>query len=86
MERCFTQYNSYTDSHCPSFPAASPQGFYTITASASATTSTTFELAAVPAATSSQKDDHQCQKFTLDNTGQRTAKNQSGADTTAECW
>lgn len=76
MERCFTRTNTY--SGCGTFPAASPDGHYSITAPTQ--TATAYSLSAAP--TGAQSDDD-CGTFTLDHRG---IKGNDPENTTDRCW
>ncbi|WP_281243319.1 type IV pilin protein [Franzmannia pantelleriensis] len=71
LERCYTVSNTYQD--CSSFPTASEEGFYTI----SAPTLGTAEFTLSAAAQGAQTADTACQTITLNQRGER------GPD---ECW
>lgn len=70
LERCYTQYNSYTHANCPATPVISPEGEYSI---AIARTQTTFTLTATPVAGGSQQGDDKCATYTYSHTGQKLA-------------
>jgi len=72
LERCFTRNNAYNAPAC-SVPTTSPDGFYTITLTA---TPSTFNLTAT--ATGSDA----CSPFTLDHLGVRN----SGGSEADRCW
>lgn len=59
-------------------------GLYSI--SAAAPTTSTFTLTATPVSSASQADDSDCQSFTINQAGTRTAANSGGTDTTTTCW
>jgi type IV pilus assembly protein PilE len=46
----------------------------------------TYTLKAVPKEGSMQLEDKTCAEFTLTQTGEKTAKNADGNDTTKDCW
>lgn len=81
LESCYTQYSSFNNSACSSLPTTSPQGYYTLT---STVTATTYEIDAT--ATGSQLKDTTCQVFKLTNTNIQTAFDGSGTDTSTPCW
>lgn len=58
-------------------------GFYTLTASAA---TSTFTITATPVTGESQAADSDCQSFTIDESGTRTATDADGTDTTTTCW
>lgn len=87
LERCYSEYGSYGTTSCSiqnNDTLTSPEGFYTI--SVSIPSSTYFKLRATPTSKGSQNDDTTCAVLTLDQTGQQTAQNASGGDTTGTCW
>ncbi len=81
LERCYAQYFAYNSNQCPDIVKTSDHGYYTV--ATSNLTSTTYTLTAT--ATGVQAGDKECQTFSLDNTGARSATG-SGGDTTAQCW
>lgn len=94
-EKFMLQRNAYTTSVTAAPPAglglqgASERGFYTITVPALTNSDGTpgYTIRAVPAAVSGgQADDTDCQTFTLDGAGVRTAANSSSADNSTACW
>lgn len=76
LERCRTQAFTYVG--C-SFPADSPDGYYTITGTL---TVSAYSLTATPATGKSQAGDSDCTTLLLSQTGQQTA---TGA-TPTKCW
>lgn len=87
LERCYTQYFSYSPSgtaNCspPPLVSTSQHGYYT--ASATTLTATTYVLTAT--AQGAQQKDTDCQTFTITNTGQKTAFSAGGADNSSSCW
>jgi len=81
MEKCFTRTMDYTAAACDNAAAAraTPDGRYTV--SASARGPTTFTLTAVP--NGAQADDAECMSFTLDEAGRRGV---TGTGTPERCW
>jgi type IV pilus assembly protein PilE len=81
LERCFSQFNSYTAGGCPVvLPSASHEGHYQI--SATFPTATQFVLTATPQG--KQTQDTGCNALTLT---ERNTKGISGGTKTApECW
>lgn len=79
FERCFTRENSYETCTLPTYNGTdtSPDGFYDITVSSSATG---YTLTATADTAGPQKNDD-CSPFTLDHLGNQTADS-----TTARCW
>lgn len=76
LERCFTQYSAYNHSSCPTVPATSDEGYYTL--AATTLTATTYTLTATPVSS-----DPDCGNFTLTHTG---AEGASGSLGSATCW
>lgn len=81
LEACYTEYFSFNNAACPSLPTTSPQGYYVLS---STVTATTYEVVAT--ATGSQLQDSACRIFKLTNANIQTATDVSGADTTSPCW
>lgn len=77
LQRCFTLEGVYNGSCVVRLE--SNEGYYTMS---TAVTSNTFELTAVAVSGRSQESDVDCQKFTYDHTGRRTA---TGLDADS-CW
>jgi len=67
LERCYTEYNSYTNAGCPALSATSPEGYYAIADDVPRTAST-YTLKATPLS-GAVVGDTECAKFTLDNKG-----------------
>ncbi len=85
LQRCYSQYFDYTSAHCPfadGDSAASPNGDYTVTFSIPDTSS--YTITATP--TGVQAQDTDCATLTLNSTGQQTAQDSGGSDTSAKCW
>ncbi len=83
LERCFTDSNQFNAAGCPTGTVSSPEGYYNVAIAASATT---YTLTATPVAGTTQAGDSTCASFTLDQAGNRGAKDAGGNDTTATCW
>lgn len=90
LERCYSQFGSYDSTSCPvattnsTNPAiVSPEGYYQVNVT---TTATTYQLVATPTSKGAQYEDTACAKFTLDQTGSRSATAQGGSNATATCW
>jgi len=89
LQRCYSQYFSYAPAApntCPvvAGTANSPAGYYSITVAISST-SPTYSITAIPQK-SPQTGDSDCASFTLSSSGQQSAENAGGTDTTATCW
>ncbi|HEY2463523.1 MAG TPA: type IV pilin protein [Steroidobacteraceae bacterium] len=85
LERCYSQSFTYAVATCPivgTSPAASPQGYYTITITVTAGPPETYTLTAVPVR-APQTGDASCTAFTLDSTG---AQGATPAGNTQTCW
>lgn len=86
LERCYTNFGTYDSSSCPVSDGSkdtSPEGYYQVNVTA---TATTYQLTAAPTTKGAQNKDTECAKFTLDQTGSKTASDNSGGDTTNTCW
>jgi len=79
MERCFAQNFSYSAActAMPTFPATSPQGYYSIAISTQ--TATTYTLTATPVSTGPQAGDTACASMSVNQANVKT-----GTSTT--CW
>ncbi len=85
LQRCYSQYFDYTSAHCPyadGDSVASPNADYTITFAIP--NSSSYTITATP--TGTQTADTDCAKLTVNSTGQQTAQDSGGSDTTAACW
>ncbi|MEW9573128.1 type IV pilin protein [Rhodanobacter sp. Si-c] len=83
LERCYALTFSYANvssaaNGCPSMPATSPSGYYTV---ALASTSSTYTITATPVTGGPQAGDTACPSFSVDNTGTKTP-----SPTTSSCW
>lgn len=82
LERCYAQSFTYVGcSSLPAFPQTSTQGFYSI--ALSNLSATTYTLTATPIG--SQVRDTTCATMSVDQSGQKTAANDSAVSQTA-CW
>lgn len=80
LERCYSQYNRFDHDDCPvALPAASPEGFYTVSGTINANS---YSLTATPPAGSPQASDVDCATLTINQLNQRGA---TGSDT-SKCW
>lgn len=87
LERCHTQFGSYKNAGCSvqtTNGADSDEGYYSIAIAFGAKTDS-FTLTATPTSKGAQDDDV-CQKYTLDETGERGAVDASGSNLTDTCW
>ena len=85
LERCFTSYGSYTHANCPIKNAqviTSPKSHYVI--NVGIPSAAVYNLTAV-ADSAQQKNDTNCQKIMLSQTGAKTAEDASGGAST-HCW
>src|SRR5210317_1971817 len=81
LEKCRSLYSIYNHANCNvTFPVASENGLYSITAAFPS--STQFTLTATPVAGEAQTNDGECTTLTLDNTGFKDATGSAPA----ECW
>jgi type IV pilus assembly protein PilE len=78
LERCYTEYNAYNNAACPALPARSPEGYYSIVATA--LTASSFTLTATPIS-GAVAHDTDCMSFILDNKGA-----QSSTPSGNQCW
>lgn len=78
LERCFTEYNDYTNASCPALLALSSEGFYSV--AATTLTATSYTLTATPIS-GSVVNDTDCAAFTLDNKGV-----QASTPAGNQCW
>jgi len=81
LERCFTRFSAYNDANCGVvLPAASSEGYYSV--SATAMTATTYTLDAAPQG--DQVNDTRCGTLRLTSAGQQGSQ---GATSDANnCW
>lgn len=87
LERCYTSFGSYNHANCPAAIAnaatlTTSRGMYTVTVTSAAGT---YSLTAVPVAGTLQASDGQCASFTIDNTGRKTAMDDSSSPS-PNCW
>jgi type IV pilus assembly protein PilE len=85
LERCYSQSFTYAPAKCPivaAGPAASSQGYYTITINVNAGPPETYTLTAVPVV-APQTADATCTQFTLNSASVQGA---SPAGNTQTCW
>lgn len=84
QEKHYSNEMAYTTTIADlSYPNTSPEGFYSLAISTSATVD--YTLTATPVGQQLQDDDT-CQAFTLNSFGQRSAEDGDGNDTAQECW
>ncbi|MDY6943109.1 MAG: type IV pilin protein [Pseudomonadota bacterium] len=86
MERCASQNPAATGyTGCDTdLAATSDEGYYDL--AASSVTATTFTLTTTPASGEAQVNDTDCASMTINQAGQRSARNGDDEDTTATCW
>lgn len=93
-QRYFSVQNAFTENFADLGYAAAGtdptsitvgSGYYTVTVSVPTTNPDTFLLTAVPVGGTTQASDTECQKFTVDNTGQQLAYDSSGSPQ-PDCW
>lgn len=92
LQRCYSQNFTYVNAAgtpCPLLagPANSPNNYYSITLTIPSPNNPapSYQLRAV-AIRAPQTSDSQCAQFVLESTGQQTAQNGGGTDTTQTCW
>jgi type IV pilus assembly protein PilE len=80
LDRCYSRFSSYDDGACPvTFPIASENGVYSVTAVLAATT---YTLTAAPQGNQATRD-AECGSLTLTHTGIRGI---TGTGTAEDCW
>ena len=81
LERCYTRFAAYNNAGCAvAFPVDSPEGHYTVTATA--LTASAFTLDATPQG--GQADDDECGVLRLTSTGIEGSQGESADDN--DCW
>ena len=96
-ERYYATNSAYTTSAsllgytsaAGSWPIVIGSGYYEMdepAVPASGISAPSFSLTAVPVASGPQASDSTCASFTVDSTGQETAADSSGGDTSSTCW
>jgi type IV pilus assembly protein PilE len=88
LQRCYSQNFTYTPAApntCPvvAGTTSSPAGYYSIVVSIP--TATTYTITATPQK-SPQTGDSACAQFVLNSSGQQSAQNSGGTNTTSTCW
>ncbi len=86
LERCYTQYFTYTPTATCPISTISQNGYYTVTTPT--LTANAYTLQATAVATGPQAQDKNCQVFRIDSTGLKTAYTAPPAATTSttKCW
>ncbi len=98
LERCFTEFNSYTNTNCSIIDAGpdidfvsdditkgvSGDGYYTITDLGATLTATTYTLRATPTNQGGQNNDAACGTFELLHTGKKESNGNNDDDD--QCW
>lgn len=90
LQRCYSQNFTYVNNP-PSQPCTasanptitSPNGYYSIAVNIA--DASDYTLKATPL-TSPQTSDSSCASFTLSSSGQQSAQNSGGSDSTQTCW
>jgi type IV pilus assembly protein PilE len=92
LQRCYSQNFTYVNAGATPCPLAagaanSPNLFYSITLTIPSPNNPapSYQLKAVPIKPP-QTSDTQCAQFILESTGQQSAQNAGGADTSQSCW
>jgi type IV pilus assembly protein PilE len=84
LERCYTQYFAYNNGACsPPLATSTQYHYYTLTPTPTIDAAT---YVLTVTAIGTQTKDTSCYTFKIDNTGNRTAQTQGGADNSATCW
>ena len=83
LERCYTQYFTYNNANCPTLLTSTQYDYYTLSSPAASITTNAYVLQAT--AIGNQTKDTDCEKFSIDQTGSRTATNTAGASNPS-CW
>jgi len=88
LQRCYSQNFTYTPTAPATCPVvagttASPAGYYSIAVAFQSATA--YTITATPLK-SPQTTDSACAQFVLNSSGQETAQNSGGTDSTAYCW
>jgi type IV pilus assembly protein PilE len=93
LQRCYSQnfsYSNATATPCSivAGTTTSPGGYYSVVIAmpAAGVPAPSYSIVATPLAGRPQTADTQCAKFTLLSTGQQTATNAGGTDTSQTCW
>tara|TARA_R110001583_G_scaffold26571_7_gene95846 strand:+ start:15666 stop:16076 length:411 start_codon:yes stop_codon:yes gene_type:complete len=87
QERFYTNNNSYTNVIANLGGSTSDEGYYTISVSTSACTSSCFSLSATPVAGGAQASDEDCWTITLIHTGQKSSTKKDGTtNSSGTCW
>jgi type IV pilus assembly protein PilE len=81
LQRCYSQTFTFNGGGCPTLPTSSPNNYYTVV---NTVTASTFSLTAT--ASGPQASDTTCNSFTLDQTGKESALNSSALDESTTCW
>ncbi|MGB9429818.1 MAG: type IV pilin protein [Gammaproteobacteria bacterium] len=84
LERCYTQNFSYSVACTPNLATSTQYRYYTLTSPAASITSNAYALRAT--AVGNQLNDTDCNSFSINNTGQKTALNSGGTDNSTVCW
>jgi type IV pilus assembly protein PilE len=84
MQRCYSQNFTYAGCTALTAGTTSPGGYYNIVVALGASP-TLYQITATPIK-APQTSDTSCQNFTLQSSGQHTAANSGGTDTTVTCW
>lgn len=90
LEKCYSKVRDYTDTTC-NLPAAisnpvAPNDKYAVANLAGDFVRTASTYSLTYTAQGDQVNDKNCRKFTITNTGKKTAVDSTAADSTATCW
>jgi type IV pilus assembly protein PilE len=92
QEAHFLQHSRYAGSLDAAPPAGlglapvTERGLYGLTVAATDAAGTGYVARAEPRSGGRQQDDSECQEFSVDHLGQRSARSRGGADTATRCW
>ncbi|MGB9429810.1 MAG: type IV pilin protein [Gammaproteobacteria bacterium] len=84
LERCYTQNFSYNVACTPNLATSTQYRYYTLTRPPTTVAATTYALTVT--AIGNQIKDTDCNSFSINNTGQKTALNSGGTDNSTVCW
>jgi type IV pilus assembly protein PilE len=86
LERCYTQYFGYNGNGnvcSPPIVSSTQYGYYTLASPAASITTNTYTLRVI--AVGNQVNDTDCESFSIDQTGTKTATNSAGGSNPS-CW
>ena len=85
LERCFTEFTSYSNAGCIDTTALDAMGnnFFTFAISRN---STVYTITATANSSKNQHKDTDCVEFSITSTGLKAAEDSAAADTSSKCW